>query len=541
MEEKINEVTKGTIEDSVEEVKEKSVPLDFSSLNVSNREGGLGDIQDYLQRWNGNTSSYKYTSKNLIDMLANPSLNSRRIVEASKYLSAVSSDYMRLIYYMSNMLTLDYIAFPKQVNPLELLKIKGFDIDEYRKEILKGQYYIDGFKVKHEFSKILAKMCVEDVFFGYEITKVTDGVSNTIIQPLNSNYCKIYGVQDGIYVFAFDMTYFNRSTSKHDILRRTLDSNDGIDLALLSSFPREFKALYQKYLQTGDNWQLINPNKGVCFKFREDLNYILPPFAGVLPDVLDQQEIKDLQKSKNRLENFKLLLQKIPFKKDPKSANDFILDLKSVGTFHNNIKSILPKEIGIISSPMEIEEFSFEKKNNTLDKDGKDAKKEIFDSAGVPSVLFAGGSNPNSTAILKSIQSDESIMFRVLRQFERFFAQRLSYHFKNYAMDIIFPDLTVYNRSDQLDHYLKNGQYGIPSRLFLGATMGLSTSQLMAMNFYETTVLGFDESFVPLQSSHTQGGNASDNEGGGQEKPLSKMSDKGIETRDLDTNKAHRV
>ena len=151
-----------------------------------------------------------------------------------------------------------------------------------------------------------------------------------------------------------------------------------------------------------------------------------------------------------------------------------IIGLKSVKVFHDNIKSVLPEQIGLISSPMEIEDFSFERKNNALKNSEVDAKDGIFDSAGISSGLFNSG-DKSSVTLNRAIEVDESIMFGVLRQFERFFNRRLGQvTSRTYTFKVIFPDLTVYNEDDMLDKYLKTAQHGFPKSLVASA-MGLST------------------------------------------------------------------
>ena len=156
-------------------------------------------------------------------------------------------------------------------------------------------------------------------------------------------------------------------------------------------------------------------------------------------------------------------MQKIPFKKDPRSERDFLIISDSVKMFHNNIKSVLPSQIGLISTPMKWR-FFFEPKNVEL-RIWSD--EEIFSGAGISSGLFNSG-NKSAVALNRAIQTDEAMMFRLLRQFERFFNKRLKQKVTStYEFRVIFPDLTVYNRDDKLDVYLKTAQYGFPKTLVI--------------------------------------------------------------------------
>lgn len=472
-----------------------NVALDFTELQFQ----AVRELREYLNSEKGR----RYSKQEIRKFLERPQAYEKQLKEASLYLASSSSHYMRLVLYMAKMLTLDYIIVPYNITSADV-KSKSFQVN-YKK----CDEYMDTFSVKHELGKILTIVITEDVFYGYE-RRVGD---SCMIQRLPSNYCKITGMEDGLFTFHFNMEYFNNDRKK------------------LRNFPQEFSELYRRYKNTRQSWQPLNSNKTVCFKFREDLTYSLPPFTAIFEEILDLEDLKDLMKSKNKLENFKLLLQKIPFKKDPKSERDFLIGLDSVKMFHNNIKSVLPEQIGLISTPMDMEEFSFEqKKANTL-KDGvMEAEEQIFNSAGVSSGLFNSGSK-SSVGLNKAIIADESMMFSILRQFERFFNRRLSQVVsKSHKFKVMFPDLTFYNRGEMLDKYLKTAQYGFPKSLVASA-MGINTSQLVGLNILENEYLELNTHLVPLSSSHTQSDTPT-----GNRKDENDLSDKGLQTRDNDSN-----
>ena len=472
------------------------VPLDFTSLKNS----VMSEVKAYLE-----DSSYrKYSREQIEQFLDNPQQSETQLREVSKYLASSSSYYMRLVLYMARMLTLDYIIIPYNISS-EDVKTDGF-----RKNYNKIDNYMDTFNVKHELGKVLLTVMIEDTFFGYE-RRVKN---SSMVQKLPSNYCKITGMEDGLFTFSFDMQYFNNDKKK------------------LRNYPPEFAELYRIYEKTRENWQPLDTNYAVCFKFREDLTYGLPPFSGMFEDILDHQDLKELDKAKSKLENFKLLLQKIPFKKDPKSERDFLIGLDSVKMFHNNIKAVLPSQIGLISSPMEIEDFSFEKKNNAIGNTLKEKQEAIYSAAGVDADMF-NSSGKSAIAMSKSTQTDEALMFGLLRQFERFFNRRLAQHSaKKYRFKVMFPDLTVYNRAEMFDKYMQSAQYGFPKTLVISA-LGMTTTELVSLNTFENDFLNLQEKLLPLASSHTQSGNDDVK----REKSENELTEKGAETRDRGTNK----
>ena len=309
---------------------------------------------------------------------------------------------------------------------------------------------MDTFNVKHELKKVLMCLLIDDVYFGYERRKG----SVSVLQRFEPDYCRISGYENGLFSFEYDMSYFDINTNE------------------LHSFPKEFKTLYEIYKATNNPWQPVNMQKAVCFKLREDIEYCLPLFVALFEDIMDHKDLKDIEIAKNKLDNFKVFFQKIPFKKNPTSEKDFLITLPSVKMFHNNIKSVLPEQIAMISSPMEIKDYSFERKNNTLKNTIEEKKEDIYDSAGVPSGIFNAG-NKSSIALKKSIQANESIMFDVLRQFELFFNNRFRNNNNNlstknkFAIKVIFPNLSIYNQDDMFDKFLKGAQYDYLNRMLL--------------------------------------------------------------------------
>lgn len=182
---------------------------------------------------------------------------------------------------------------------------------------------------------------------------------------------------------------------------------------------------------------------------------------------------------------------------------------------------------------MDIEEFDFQPKSSSLKNSVLEAEEEIFNSAGISSALFNSG-NKTSTGLNKAIVTDEGLMFGMLRQFERFFNKRLGQlTSRAYKFIVMFPDLTIYNRSEMLDKYLKTAQYGFPKTLVASA-LGMTTTELVSLNILENEYLKLDTHLIPLSSSHTQSGKDGEDK---RKKSDSEITDKGVQTRDSESNK----
>ena len=170
--------------------------------------------REYKTYYRDTNNGRKYSKDDVKRFLEKPQYYERQIREVSLYLASTSSHYLRMVYYLSTMLTLDHLLIPNG---------NGFMNDEEMINSLnKANQYISKFNIKHELSKIIPTILIEDTFFGYE----SRDKKVSTIRKLPTNYCKIVGIEDGIFIFTFDFSYFNGN--EH----------------LLRDYPKEFRRLY---------------------------------------------------------------------------------------------------------------------------------------------------------------------------------------------------------------------------------------------------------------------------------------------------------
>lgn len=400
--------------------------------------------------------------------LSRAEYNEKIIREISHYLYTNSTHYLRLIKYFTNILTLDSLLIPKNniSNNIELTK--------------HATDYISKYNIKHEFKNIINILLIEDMFFGYEVHK--DNKINILKLPID--YCRVVGNKDGIRVFEFNFSFFDSMTNKK----------------MLNSLPNEFRRKYNIYKQDKNTqWQLLNPNYAICFKLMEELDYPLPLFASLFEEIINLQEKKDLADVKERLDNYKLIVQTIPLKKDANTEKDIIFSSNFTKKMHHNVKKSVPSEIGVVTTPMQIESISLQSKKNSDDANLSNAPDKLINSSGFGS-LFSGD-NKSEIGFKIVNKSDQSLMFQLLRQFERFFNNRLSKKFNN-EITIIFPDLSIFNKEEKTAEYLKLAQFGY-SKILVAISNGFNQNEFLDLMTFEES-LELSSILKPLQSTHTQ-------------------------------------
>ena len=80
---------------------------------------------------------------------------------------------------------------------------------------------------------------------------------------------------------------------------------------------------------------------------------------------------------------------------------------------------------------------------------------------------------------------------------------------------------------------MESCQNGLPNKILYNTLNGVSEKDTLAMNFLEEDCLNLGEKLKPFNTSYTQSGT---NQGGGQEKDETELTDAGLRTRDEDLN-----
>ncbi|MGD7047076.1 hypothetical protein FZC83_02330 [Rossellomorea marisflavi] len=477
---------------------------DFTQVNFAAQLSKL-ILNDLNNTSNRSSLTIKYTKEQIMTFLDNPRSSQKQIRNLSEYLYMVSSNYKRLIQYFSGMLRFDYIVEPYNL-----------DITKVNKETFNKQYFetihkLETMNLPHEFTKILKHAFRDDVFYGYEYS----GKESYFIQRLDPDYCKISSIEDGVYNFSFDFSFFK-------------------NIKEVKKYPEEFQDKYTLFKKDASayRWQELDSENTICFKVNEELDFPLPPFTQVFEAIYDIDENKRMRRIKTKMDNYMILTQKIPLDEKKGEPNKFLIDLDTAIAFHNKASESLPEEVGLITSPMDIEAIKLERKNNDYDNVAE-AERNYYNAAGVSQLLF-NGAGSTSTALSKSVITDEQIVFMCLQQFERWINRKLKQIGKGkYKFRVRFLETTRFNVQEVREGFLKAAQYGMPVKSALAATLGLTPSNLVSMAFLENELLDLPNKLIPLASSHT----SSNKDGAGAPmKSDDDLSESGEKTRDTDGN-----
>lgn len=473
----------------------------------------FANLAKYIKKDLNNNQKVEFTfhknfsKDDVMQWMANPQKFEKQLRKLSRFLYDTSSHYKRLVQYFATMLTFDYYVEPYGMTDFEPTPEL---IESVQKKYINIVNYLEVLNLKHEFLKVCERAWIDDVAYYYEY-KMKDSY---FLMNLNPDYCEISGIEDGSLTFSFDFTFFNAYPKE------------------LDRYADEFKTKYELYKKDKKNyrWQEIDPSKSLCIKIAESVDYPIAPFCGIFEEVYSVEDYKALKLAKTELENYLLLVAKIPYLKESGAANNFALEINKAIEYFDLMMGSLPDQVGGLLSPFEsVEPVKVDKNDKDTDK-VSEAQKSLYDAAGVSQLLF--NSTGTGAAITKSILVDESVAFKVLRQFERWINKKLKDENKIIKFRVQFLDVTRYSQNDYIKNLKESSSLGLPVKLKYNAAIGQSPSSAIHMEFLENSVLNIVDKWKPLLSSFTQSGE----EGGNPGIDEDTLSPEGQKSRDTGAN-----
>ena len=451
----------------------------------------------------------RYSKEDIIRFLAHPERHEKELRRAVRYVYDASPHFRRLIQYFVGLSDLAYVVSPYRIDP-RTANERMINI-QYRKTL--NQLSI--MNIKNEFPKILTVCLREDVFYGTMwISKDT-----VTIQQLPSDFCAIPSVEGNVCNVAFDFSYFDTRLDR------------------LECYPEEFTIKYEMYKRDKKHkrWIDLDSPRSFAVKCNMDvLGYAIPPFAGILPEIFDIENYKQIKMDGAELDNYAMLAMYIPYK-----DGVWGIDYNKATSIWKNLDNVLPDQVGSILTPMELEKISFEKTHNNDDDTVTEAERSLFTAAGVSSLIF-NNEKASANALLLSIKADQAITFGIVKSIEnvvnRYIQSDRSIEKYGKNFKVTFLDCSRYNQKELGDAYLKAASYGLPTISMYAASQGLGQAELDSMSFLENDVLQLQKMFKPLINSAQVSADieGATDEGGAPEKDVGELTDAGEISRERD-------
>ena len=256
---------------------------------------------------------------------------------------------------------------------------------------------------------------------------------------------------------------------------------------------------------------MIPYENSLCIKYHNDFTYLYSPFLGLVTEILNIDDAKDLSKAKSESDAYKLIYLKIPTNDDDQIAmgDEIIID------FTRMVKDVVPETYGVVPVPMDLE--LVESKSTVADDVNKVEQnvENYYSEAGVSKALISSASSGSELKL--SMKVDSSDIYRIYRQLEAWVDLQMklrSYIYPDYQFAYNIIPTTIFDVNDNIDLQLKLAQASIINKSKLAASSGINPAKMLGNTVLENFILGdIFGSWQPLKSSYTQSENDKDDGG----------------------------
>ena len=411
-----------------------------------------------------------------------------RMREISNFYYAVNGIYGRILRYMAFMYRYDWFLTPY----IQDEKMKQDKVIEAVMKVLRA---LDSVGVKKRCGEIAFQVLLNGVYYGYKIENA-DFIS---LQELPPKYCRSRWTIGDHPVVEFNMAFFD------DQFRETT-----LRQKILKLFPKEFEIGYKLYKQhklppqfPGDSegWYILDHEKTVKFNAN---NRDFPMFIAMIPDLIDLDEGKDLDKKRTIQRLMKLLIQQMPIDKN----GDLVFDPDEATDLHANAKRMLQDIFGLdvltTYADVSVESMLDTNASTAQPDDLARWERQVYNSSGISQQLF---NSDNSVALEKSIINDGAALYNLILQFQTFLNQIATKFDKRnkitYNVQIL--PTTQYNYQELAKMYKEQMQLGF-SKMLPQIALGQSQSSILATAYFENDILDLINVFIPPLMSSTMNG-----------------------------------
>lgn len=466
-----------------------------------------------------NKTYTQYTQDLTRTYLQNPATSLSSIIELSRFLERNSTLYKKILTYYATAPLFYYSLV--QENDLS----KSLNATKSLKDFYSVAKQLNGFNIKTEFFNAIYCTVRDGMFVGF--TYYND--EGAFMLPLDIKYCRIYGKNEyGQWIVYFDATYFNSGNNK--VFVEGDDEGNG-------AWDKVFVDGYNTYSSDSNaRWFMLPPERTFCMIAGSDdqFDVPLPLMGGLFINLMQLEDLENIVNSQTELENYKILVSKIPINTGSDDVDDFSISLDLATVFNQQLAENVPDLVAAVTSPMDLDVISFENSNKTQDTDDlAKSVNNLFNNAGVSQIVVAGGSSTNSIGLNHAIQNDMANIWIYVNRIESW----LNYFIKiniseGYLLRI--HHITWYNRDTYIGFLKEAATLGDNPIDYFVCVTGKTPYEVINNVRFNATALNINQWLIPLSSSYTQ---SSDSSGGAPTKSDDEItSEETINTRDGNKN-----
>lgn len=489
------------------------VPKVKASISTPQGEKTVSEVKDVLQKYDTlkevfaatndalklidltKTESRSYSTYNretLKTYLKSPFAYQTQLKNLSRYLYRLCYEYKRICTFFAKMICGDTFDIIPLLNSAKLPKP-----DDFLNTFYETAVRWERMDFKNELTKLLITAWREDTVYAYVYDDSDQEGGTCFFHILDGDYCKISSIEEGVFRFAFDFSYFKSHKT---------------DLDYLDS---EFKTKYDAYEKDVTlRWQELEPDRQICFKVNSDdpkMDY--PPFASLFPSIISNIELVDLQDVKDELSAYKLLVARLKPLSGTDQPDDFEVDINTAIKYYNKLAESLPDCVSACISPLPIEAIEFKDLNTTETTDMiSTSMSNLFKRIGG---ITLDNSKTGTTVFEAQIIADMEVgQATLLPQVERWINLYFNYVIgTDHAKIQYIQGVSPYTRKAKRKELLESAQNGLP-KLKIGILDGNSPLETLSQLYLEEC-LSLVDRLVPLSTSYTKSNSDTDPINGG--------------------------
>ena len=485
-----------------------------------------GQIIDFAQLRNlllqnvsrNSTRTYmQYAKSNIITYLRSPYTNLDNIREVSRFLYRVSMIYKKIIEYTAQM-PLYYYNVSYKYDFTQQLDVETYKQQYY--DLLKRLQVMD---LKKEFSTITATAIRDGIFNGFVYDNEEEGF---MIHALDPRYCKVSGItNEGQYIISFNASYFD-SGNNTEYLYGIDDNGEGV-------WDQVFIEGYETYKEMGNDyrWFELPPERTICVVAGDDYEMPLPYYVNLFISLMDLIDLEQILADKTELENYVLLVSKIPLIENSNEVDDFAVSLDMVRATQSLINEAVPSLVGTAFTPCELEVITFNQSDQSEDTDKlAQSMSNLFSNMGVTELVVSGGKSTNTTGLKHSIQVDEAFALRFVDKYESWMNFYIKYNITESAIFKFHP-ITYFSEKEYVEKLAAAAASGLPVKTDYATALGKTPFEMYSDTFTEEA-LGLFDLWKPLQTSYTISSTTDGDTGGAPEGEEGDLSPEGERSRE---------
>nr|DAP47554.1 MAG TPA: portal protein [Caudoviricetes sp.] len=452
-----------------------------------------------------------YSRDTLRTYLKSPKNYESQIRNLSRYLYRLCYEYKRICYFYATMVCGDVFNIVPLVDPTKKINENKL-IKNWYATLSKWQRM----NFENELTKLLIVAWREDTVYGYVYDDSDQEGGTCFYQILDGDYCRVSSIEEGVFRFAFDFSYF-RSHSTY-----------------LDYWDSEFKEKYEAYENDSSlRWQELDPERQICLKVNaDDATMDYPPFASLFESIISNIDLQSIKTAKDELSAYKLLVARLKPLTGAKSPDDFEVDPQTALKYYNKFVAALPECVNACLSPIPIEAVEFKDLNTTDDTDMiSSSLSNLFKRVGG---VILDNDKTGSTIYEAQIIADMELAHgTIVPQLNRYLNLYFDYTIGNdHARIKYLKGVCPYTRKSKRKEYLESAQNGM-NKMKIAILDGESQLEFIS-SLYLESALGINELMTPLNTSYTQSSSSSD--GGAPTKDATELTDEGSSSRENGKN-----